>query len=502
MKIIKINEKDNVAIILDSEGVAKNDVITEEIIAMDDILQGHKIALKEIAAGQPVIKYGVAIGYANCDIAKGAHVKESFMNVPQAPDLSTIVPDTSYRPVKARADKMPTFMGYKNRDGSVGTKNLLGIYACVQCAEGVINRAVEKIKSHILKDYPNVDGVFPINHNYGCGVAIDAENAEVPIRTLKNLAKHPNFGGEMIIVSLGCEKLQPEMIFDEGFERDLVILQDEAGFLDMENKILEKAKEKLKILNTRKREKCDISDLVVGLQCGGSDAFSGITANPAVGYAADILVAKGAAVMFSEVSEVRDAAHFLVKRAEDEQVADRIRQEIDWYDNYLKAGTADRTANPSPGNKAGGLANIVEKSMGSVAKSGTSIISDVLSPGQRVKKKGLIFAATPASDFICGTLQAASGITLQVFTTGRGTPYGLELLPVIKVASRLDFNTKWMDLIDVNAGSIALGEKTVQEVGNEIARLIVDVASGREQTKSDILQLYNSLCLFNPAPVT
>jgi galactarate dehydratase len=221
-----------------------------------------------------------------------------------------------------------------------------------------------------------------------------------------------------------------------------------------------------------------------------------------LGYAADLLVRAGATVMFSEVSEVRDAVDFLTARAADASVAQEIVRQMAWYDDYLLRGGVDRSANPTPGNKKGGLANIVEKSLGSVAKAGTSAIAGVFGPGERVTKKGLIFAATPAGDFVCGTLQLAASMNMHVFTTGRGTPYGLAMAPVIKVASRSALAKQWPDLIDVDAGTIATGEATIREVGEEIFKLILDVASGRKQTWADRWGLHNDFVLFNPAPVT
>jgi len=248
------------------------------------------------------------------------------------------------------------------------------------------------------------------------------------------------------------------------------------------------------------------SALVVGVQCGGSDAFSGVTANPAVGWCTDLLVRAGATVMFSEVTEVRDGIDQLTSRATTPEVAEQMVREMAWYDAYLKRGNADRSANTTPGNKKGGLSNIVEKAMGSIVKSGSAPISGVLSPGERLRdrgiERGLVYAATPASDFVCGTLQVAAGMNLHVFTTGRGTPYGLAEVPVIKVATRTDLARRWHDLMDVNAGRIADGEATIEDVGWELFRLMLDVASGRKKTWAEQWKLQNSLVLFNPAPVT
>jgi galactarate dehydratase len=238
------------------------------------------------------------------------------------------------------------------------------------------------------------------------------------------------------------------------------------------------------------------------MQRGGSDAFSGVTANPAIGYATDLLVRAGATVMFSEVTEVRDAIDVLTARAVNTSVAQDLIEQMAWYDAYLRRGGTDRSANPTPGNKLGGLTNIVEKALGSIAKSGTCAISGVTGPGERVTKKGLIFAATPASDFVCGTLQLAASMNLHVFSTGRGTPYGLAMAPVIKVGSRTSLAKQWPDLIDVDAGVIATGDATIQEVGGQIFQMILDVASGRKKTWADRWELHNELVLFNPAPIT
>ena len=240
----------------------------------------------------------------------------------------------------------------------------------------------------------------------------------------------------------------------------------------------------------------------MGVQCGGSDAFSGVTANPAVGYCTDLLVRAGASVLFSEVTEVRDGIALLVSRAATASVDRSLLREMAWYDAYLARGGADRAANTTPGNKRGGLSNIVEKAMGSIVKSGSTPIVDVLRPGERLRQRGLNFAATPASDFICGTLQVAAGMNLHVFTTGRGTPYGLACVPVLKVAMRSELARRWHDLMDINAGTIADASASIEEVGWELFRCLLDVTSGTRQTCAERLGLHNALTLFNPAPVT
>jgi galactarate dehydratase len=281
-------------------------------------------------------------------------------------------------------------------------------------------------------------------------------------------------------------------------------MQDESlhSFGEIVAAIMELAEKRLEQLNKRRRVTRPAADLVVGVQCGGSDAFSGVTANPAVGYATDLLVRAGATVMFSEVTEVRDAIHLLTARAANKQVARDLVREMAWYDDYLARGGVDRSANPSPGNKRGGLTNIVEKTLGSVAKAGSGAIHGAFGPGERVTEKGLIFAATPAGDFICGTLQLAAGMNMHIFTTGRGTPYGLAMVPVIKVASRSSLAEHWPDLIDLDAGTIATGEATIEQVGMQLFQMVLEVASGRKQTWADHWGLHNDLALFNPSPVT
>jgi galactarate dehydratase len=387
----------------------------------------------------------------------------------------------------------------------------------VQCVAAVTDFAVQRIKTELLPKFPHVDDVVALEHAYGCGVAIDAPDAVVPIRTLRNISLNPNFGGEVMVVSLGCEKLQPERLMPpgsfaivdqrgtEGDEAlDVVRLQDDAhvGFVSMVESIMRQAEQHLQRLNSRRRETVPAAELVVGVQCGGSDAFSGVTANPAVGFCTDLLVRAGANVMFSETTEVRDGIAQLTARATTPEVAQAMIREMAWYDAYLQRGSVDRSANTTPGNKAGGLSNIVEKAMGSIVKSGSVPISGVLAPGEKLQQKGLTYAATPASDFICGTLQLAAGMNLHVFTTGRGTPYGLAAVPVVKVATRSDLARRWFDLMDLNAGTIADGTASIEDVGWELFRLMLEVASGRKKTWAEHWKLHNALVLFNPAPVT
>jgi galactarate dehydratase len=518
---ILMHERDNVAIVANAGGLPKGTVLASGLTLIDQVPQGHKVALQDLTPDAPVLRYGIPIGYAIKPIAAGSWVHERLLKMPDARELDNL-PIATVKPAPQAPLEGYTFEGFRNADGSVGTRNILAITQTVQCVAGVTDFAVQRIKAELLPRFPNVDDVVSLEHSYGCGVAIDAPDAIIPIRTLRNISLNPNFGGEVMVVSLGCEKLQPERLLPPGSfaivdERnvadvgsnadtslDVVCLQDDAhvGFMSMVESIMRQAEQHLERLNARQRETVPASELVVGVQCGGSDAFSGVTANPAVGFCTDLLVRAGASVMFSETTEVRDGIDQLTSRATTPEVAQAMIREMAWYDAYLQRGKVDRSANTTPGNKAGGLSNIVEKAMGSIVKSGSSPISGVLAPGEKLKQKGLIYAATPASDFICGTLQLAAGMNLHVFTTGRGTPYGLAECPVIKVATRTDLARRWHDLMDINAGRIADGDATIESVGWEMFHLMLEVASGRKKTWAEHWKLHNALVLFNPAPIT
>jgi galactarate dehydratase len=501
---------DNVAIVANDGGLPAGTELEDGLTLVDRVPQGHKVALIAIPKDAAVLRYNVPIGFALKDIPAGAWVHERLLHMPEARSLNDLPQATA--PVWTGEPLMGyTFQGYRNADGSVGTRNILAITTTVQCVAGVVEFAVKRIKAELLPRFPHVDDVVGLEHAYGCGVAIDAPDAIIPIRTLRNISRNPNFGGEVMVVSLGCEKLQPERLLPPGSIElkagealDVVCLQAEAhvGFMSMVDSILTSAEKHLVRLNARKRETVPASELMVGVQCGGSDAFSGVTANPAVGFCTDLLVRAGATVLFSETTEVRDAVDQMTARATTPEVAQAMAREMAWYDAYLGRGQADRSANTTPGNKAGGLSNIVEKAMGSIIKSGTAPISAVLSPGEKASSKGLIYAATPASDFICGTLQLAAGMNMHVFTTGRGTPYGLAECPVIKVATRTDLATRWHDLMDVNAGRIADGQASIADVGWELFHLLLAVASGEKKPWAEHWKLHNALVLFNPAPIT
>ncbi|MDU6669956.1 MAG: UxaA family hydrolase, partial [Bradyrhizobium sp.] len=302
-RTIKLNARDNVAIVVNDFGLPAGTKFPDGLTLKSFVPQGHKTALVDIPEGAPIIRYGEIIGTAKSPIAAGEWVDEARIDMPEAPGLDKLEISTAV-PAPLPPLEGYTFEGYRNADGSVGTRNVLGISTSVQCVKGTLEFAIKRIKSELLPKYPNVDDVVALTHAYGCGVAISAPDAVVPIRTLQNLALNPNFGGEILVVGLGCEKLAPERLLPEGTEDSIVRMQDEAfdGFGAIVEAIMTQADRRLAQLNKRRRETCPASDLVIGLQCGGSDAFSGVTANPAVGFAADLLVRAGATVMFSEVT--------------------------------------------------------------------------------------------------------------------------------------------------------------------------------------------------------
>ncbi|MDP1686166.1 UxaA family hydrolase, partial [Hydrogenophaga sp.] len=377
---IRMHASDNVAIVANDGGLPVGTPLPGGPVLRDKVPQGHKVALVDLPKGSPVLRYGVPIGQALADIAAGSWVHERLLQMPDARGLDNL-PMVTVKPDPQPALEGYTFEGYRNADGSVGTRNILAITQTVQCVAGVTSFAVQRIKAELLPRFPNVDDVVALEHGYGCGVAIDAPDAVIPIRTLRHISLNPNFGGEVMVVSLGCEKLQPERLLPPGSfaivdERsvadvgasaeatlDVVCLQDDAhvGFMSMVDSIVRQAEEHLERLNARRRVTVPASELVVGVQCGGSDAFSGVTANPAVGFCTDLLVRAGASVMFSETTEVRDGIAQLTARATTPEVAQAMVREMAWFDAYLQRGSVDRSANTTPGNKKGGLSNIVEK---------------------------------------------------------------------------------------------------------------------------------------------
>lgn len=327
--VIRVKDRDNVAIAV--HDLETGVEVMPGVVTRDPIPQAHKVALVDIPKGGEIIRYGVVLGYAKDDIACGSWINEHMLNLPQSPSVEHMEYGTHIVPMEELpTPPRTTWMGYKNTVGPAGTRNILGIVTTVQCAAGVVNVAVQKIKQELLPKYPHVDDVVAVNHPYGCGVAINAPLAVIPIRAVRNLIRHPNFGGEIMLVGLGCEKLTYDRLLEENEinAENCLTLQDCKGHDAMMKALMEMAERKLLRLNQRHREVLPLSELVVGMQCGGSDAFSGLTANPSAGYAADMLVKGGATVMFSEVTEVRDGVHMLAARCVNKEVRDKLAAEM------------------------------------------------------------------------------------------------------------------------------------------------------------------------------
>ncbi len=494
MDTLLLNQIDTVKVVLKSEN--------------SRFTPGCKVARAAIPKGSEIVKQGVTIGIALADIAAGDLVDHRVMGELDCPRVGRL--DGNQDSQIKLPDHLSHFNGYLNEDGSVGTRNYLCIATSVHCVSGIVDHAARIIRNDILPKYENVDGVVLLNHTYGCGVAIDSRDASIPRRTLSNLMLNPNFGGYALIVGLGCEKLRHEMMLSslkessaaELFHHDSLYIQsvEGAGFAAVISAICKKAEKALKRLNSRSRQQLPVSKLVVGMQCGGSDAFSGISANPMLGRMSDMLVASGGMSLFSENTECMDAESYLMSRCVSEDIALELKREFDWYRGYLAQGGVDRSANTTPGNKAGGLSSISEKALGSIAKAGTAPIVDIIAPGQRVRCPGLSYLSGPASDFICGTLQLAAGANVHVFTTGRGTPYSIDGFPVLKVSTSTPLYEKWFDIIDFDAGKILSGQ-SLDDSAREFLSLVILTASGAK-TAAEKLGISNDLVLFNPAPIT
>jgi altronate hydrolase len=455
------------------------------IATREPIPSGHKIATAAIAKGAPVRKYGQVIGVATADIAPGAHVHVHNLAV------SDLRADAGVREAWRHNQEPKSFRGYRRANGKTGVRNYVGVLTSVNCSATVARHIAEAAeKTGLLDAFPNVDGVVPITHASGCGMAGSGEGFDILKRTLWGTAANPNFGAVML-VGLGCEVLQIAQLKNdygiaEGAAFQSFTIQDVGGT----KRAIEEGLERLKVLlaeaNKATREEVPASELVLGLQCGGSDAWSGVTSNPALGNASDRLAALGGTVILSETPEIYGAEHLLYARAASPDVSAKLRARLDWWEHYTAIHGAEMNNNPSPGNKAGGLTTILEKSLGAVAKAGTSPLNDVVEYAQNLKARGLVFMDSPGFDPCSATGQVASGATMIAFTTGRGSAYGCKPSPSIKLASNSEIYSRMKDDIDIDCGTIATGGATVEQKGEEILDYLLKVASG-QQSKSEAL---------------
>lgn len=446
---------------------------------------GHKIAVHAIPAGRPVRKYGQVIGVATRDIAPGEHVHSDNLAVSDARGEAGAA---ASKP--ARAEPPRSFMGYRRPDGRVGIRNYVGVLTSVNCSATVARHIAEAAeRSGLLDAFPNVDGIVPVTHASGCGMASSGEGYDLLVRTLQGTAANPNFAA-VLVVGLGCEVIQVARLTQGDHWRPAATvrtftIQETGGTRLAIERGLEELAALLPVANALERSEVPASELVVGLQCGGSDAWSGITSNPALGNAVDRLVALGGTALLSETPEIYGAEHLLYARA-DTETAVKLRAKLDWWEEYTRRHGAEMDNNPSPGNKAGGLTTILEKSLGAVAKSGTSPLADVIGYAEPVTRKGLLFMDSPGFDPCSATGQVASGATMIVFTTGRGSAFGYKPSPSIKLSSNSALYERMKEDIDLDCGTILTGGSTIEDKGAEILDLMLKVASG-ERTRSEAL---------------
>lgn len=486
-RTLRLHEADNVLVCVDrvGDGVA----LAEGVVSIDRIPRGHKVAARDIAAGEAILKFGQVIGLAREAIARGSWVHEhntamtpSEHEVVRRPDLEGHAP----LPDSERA----SFQGYRRASGRAGTRNYVGILTSVNCSASVARFiAREAEQSGMLDDYPNVDGVVAFVHGTGCGMASQGEGYEILNRTQWGYAANPNLGGVMV-VGLGCEVFQigrfkKEHGIEEGPTFHTHTIQDTGGTRAAVAEGLKRIAEMLPAVNEVERETVPASELVLALQCGGSDGYSGITANPALGVASDILVRHGGTSILAETPEIYGAEHLLLARAVSDEVAHKLRKRLAWWDEYTHKFGGDMNNNPSPGNKLGGLTTILEKSLGAVAKGGNAPMAEVYEYAEPVAAHGFVYMDTPGYDPVSATGQVAGGANILAFTTGRGSAYGNKPVPSIKLATTTDLYDRMQEDMDVNCGDVLDGV-SLQDKGREIFETILSVASGAP-TKSEAL---------------
>ena len=451
------------------------------------IPSGHKIATRAIAMGEQVRKYAQFIGLASVDIAPGDHVHTQnveFRNTETAYEFGT-----DMRPVTmVPEDQRDTFMGYRRDSGRVGTRNYIAIVSSVNCSATAARRIADAFGPEELAAYPNVDGVVAFVHGTGCGMAGDGEGFEALQRVMWGYASHPNHAG-VLMVGLGCEMNQIDWLLEawglkqsETFQ--VMNIQGVAGLRKTIELGTEKVRAMLPIANQAEREPCPASELMVALQCGGSDAWSGVTANPALGYACDLLAAQGGTGVLAETPETYGAEHLLTRRAADRKVGEKLVGRVEWWKDYTARNKGSMDNNPSPGNKKGGLTTILEKSLGAAAKGGTSPLMGVYKYAEPVTARGFTFMDSPGYDPASVTGQIAGGCNVVVFTTGRGSAFGSKPSPTIKVATNSEMYQRMIEDMDVNAGEMLTGGVSLEVKGREIYEMILRVASG-EASKSE-----------------
>ena len=453
----------------------------EGVVARAIIPRNHKMASRPINAGEAVRKYAQVIGYASEDIPAGAHVhvqnvefRATEANYEFATDLRPVVP------VETAAKD--SFMGFRRADGRVGTRNYIGILTSVNCSATAARMIASAFGPEEMAKYPNVDGVVAFVHGTGCGMAGSGEGFEALQRVMWGYARNPNHGG-VLMVGLGCEINQIDWLLEayglkQGPLFKTMNIQDSMGLAKTVEAGIAMVREMLPEVNRASRAPCPASELMVALQCGGSDALSGVTANPALGYACDLLVAQGGTGVLAETPEIYGAEHLLTRRAVDESTGQRLVDLIEWWQDYTERNRGSVDNNPSPGNKKGGLTTILEKSLGAAAKGGTSPLAGVYRYAEPVTARGFTFMDSPGYDPASVTGQIASGCNLVTFTTGRGSAFGSKPSPCIKIATNTEMYERLIADMDINAGAMLTEGRSLEEMGREIYQMLLDVASG------------------------
>ncbi|WP_189426122.1 UxaA family hydrolase [Devosia pacifica] len=490
-RTLVLSAEDNVAVAL-----ANLDVGTETpegVTTSKRVPKGHKFATRAIETGKPVIKFGQIIGFATTDIPAGEWVHEH--NCGMGIENGAFARDYDFgaaaiAPQMVPETERPTFEGFRRSNGKVGTRNYVGILTSVNCSATVAKFIADAVnRSGMLDEFPGVDGVVPFVHGTGCGMESKGEGFDILKRTQWGYATNPNVGA-VLLVGLGCEVFQigrMKEIYNitdsETFQT--MTIQESGGTRKSIEKGLERVREMLHVAQRARRETVSASELTLALQCGGSDGYSGITANPALGIAADILVRNGGTAILSETPEIYGAEHLLTRRAISREVGEKLIERIHWWEDYTERNKGEMNNNPSPGNKLGGLTTILEKSLGAAAKGGSTPLTAVYEYAEQVTEKGFVFMDTPGFDPVSATGQVAGGANLLTFSTGRGSAYGCKPVPSIKLATNSDMYARMSEDMDVNCGDIVEGV-SIEDKGREIFELLLRVASG-EKTKSELL---------------
>lgn len=485
-RTLRLNAKDNLVVAVDAvfEGAA-----AAGVVAAARVPKGHKMATVRIAKGAPIVKFGQIIGFASTEIAPGAHIHThncAFAAFERDYAFAADARDEQVLPVSAQA----TFQGFRRANGRAGTRNYIGVVTSVNCSATVARFVAEAVnRSGVLADHPTIDGVIPLVHSTGCGIDSDGETFEVLKRTTWGYACNPNMAG-VLVVGLGCEGFQiARMKQAYGIEESDVFrtmtIQETGGTKRTIAAGVDAIKAMLPIAGKAHRETIPAGELMLALQCGGSDGYSGITANVALGAAADLLVRHGGTAVLSETPEIYGAEHLLTRRAASREVGEKLVSIIKWWEDYTRRARMSMDNNPSPGNKAGGLTTILEKSLGAAAKGGTTTLRAVYHYAEPITAKGFVYMDTPGYDPVSATGQVAGGCNVLAFTTGRGSAYGCKPTPSLKLATNSDIYRRMIDDMDINCGDILDGV-SIEAKGQEIFEALLRTASG-ERTKSEML---------------